>query len=72
MDNKTCKYCQSILEICVDEGIECTSCQNSIHVKCLKRGSVPGGLNGDVFYSLVCQECAIDDKESFVRNKISW
>lgn len=72
MDSKTCKYCQLKLEICADEGLECTSCHNNIHIRCLKRGSVPGGLNGDVFYNLICQECAIDGTENFVRNKISW
>ncbi|XP_050294073.1 cysteine-rich protein 2-binding protein isoform X2 [Anthonomus grandis grandis] len=69
---KICKYCGLLLVPCLDEGLECTQCQNYVHLKCLKRGSVPGGLEGDVFYIYTCLECSDRDTEKFVRQKISW
>ncbi|CAH0550288.1 unnamed protein product [Brassicogethes aeneus] len=55
-----------------DEGLECSVCNKSIHQKCLKRGSVPGGLCGDLFFTLICQECSSNNSETFCRNKMSW
>lgn len=72
MENKTCKYCTKSLEICEDEGLECTLCKENVHLKCLKRGSVPGGFNGDVFYDFTCEQCTPDGNENFVRIKMSW
>lgn len=75
MDNdedQECKYCNSALKICEDEGLECNNCKAFIHLRCLKRGSVPGGLHGDVFYELQCKDCWKDGNENFTRIRISW
>ncbi|XP_019869949.1 cysteine-rich protein 2-binding protein isoform X2 [Aethina tumida] len=69
---KECKYCHKPLELCRDEGLMCSVCNKHIHVKCLKRGSTPGGLYGDLFFSLICQECSSNNTETFCRNKMSW
>lgn len=71
-ENVECKYCKSALTICVDEGLECKVCKENIHIKCLKRGSVPGGLQGDIFFELICKECSTDNTELFTRIRISW
>ncbi|CAH1116787.1 unnamed protein product [Phaedon cochleariae] len=71
-EEKCCKYCEEKIEICISEGLECTECRKQVHLKCLKRGSVPGGLYGDVFFSLTCQECSTDEMELFTRMKLSW
>ncbi|XP_018325109.1 cysteine-rich protein 2-binding protein [Agrilus planipennis] len=67
-----CKYCSETLKEIHAEGLECTLCKQSVHVKCLKRGSVPGGLPGDVFFQFTCFECSLDDTEKFVRSKMTW
>lgn len=72
LDEKYCKYCNEKLELCTDEGLDCIECQQLVHVKCLKRGSVPSGLCGDVFYQFTCSECSITQNEIFTRTKISW
>ncbi|KAF7268609.1 ada2a-containing complex component 2 [Rhynchophorus ferrugineus] len=69
---KTCKYCELTLKPCLDEGIECTVCNANIHARCLKRGSVPGGLHGDLFFTFTCQECSDTSTEIFIREKLSW
>ncbi|XP_066143621.1 cysteine-rich protein 2-binding protein [Euwallacea fornicatus] len=69
---KTCKYCQEVLVPCINEGLTCTICQGSSHVRCLKRGSVPGGLAGDLFFVYTCQECSATGTENFARQNLSW
>ncbi|XP_030750322.1 cysteine-rich protein 2-binding protein isoform X1 [Sitophilus oryzae] len=69
---KECKYCHENLKSCLDEGIECIVCNSNVHAGCLKRGSVPGGLHGDLFYNFTCQECSDIGSEKFVRQKLSW
>ncbi|KAK9891085.1 hypothetical protein WA026_013408 [Henosepilachna vigintioctopunctata] len=69
---ENCKYCNSKLEDCIEEGLKCNLCLNNVHIKCLKRGAVPGGFNGDVFYTYTCQECSESKSEVFVRDKLSW
>ncbi|KAJ8952847.1 hypothetical protein NQ314_007453 [Rhamnusium bicolor] len=71
-EEKICKYCKQKLAICYDEGLQCLECKNNVHIRCLKRGSVPGGLNGDLFYTYMCQECSSSGNEVFSRNKVSW
>lgn len=71
-DYRECKYCETPIKICEDEGLECKNCNLNVHLKCLKRGSVPGGLQGDVFYELVCKECSTNGNEEFSRIRISW
>lgn len=68
---RECKYCETALKVYEDEGLECKNCKLNVHLKCLKRGSVPGGLQGDVFYELVCKECSTSNEE-FSRIRISW
>lgn len=72
IEDRECKYCNTALKMCADEGLDCNKCKQNIHLRCLKRGSVPGGLQGDVFYDLVCRECSEESKEEFTRIKISW
>lgn len=72
VDERECKYCKTALKMCEDEGLVCSNCNLYVHLKCLKRGSVPGGLQGDVFYELVCKECSTDGNEDFTRIRISW
>lgn len=69
---ENCKYCEKQLEDCEDEGLQCSSCANYVHVRCLRRGAVPGGMNGDIFFSFTCQECSDLNTELFVRDKLSW
>ncbi|KAL1500771.1 hypothetical protein ABEB36_006216 [Hypothenemus hampei] len=69
---KTCKYCQENLQPCLNEGLICCVCQQNVHAKCIKRGSVPGGLEGDLFFIYTCQECSDTDSEKFIRQKLSW
>jgi hypothetical protein len=69
---KFCKYCASKLEDCLDEGLTCSSCSENVHLRCLKNGSVPGGLQGDIFFVFTCRECSASGNESFVREKMSW
>ncbi|KAJ8957659.1 hypothetical protein NQ318_017551 [Aromia moschata] len=71
-EEKICKYCAENLRICEDEGLECSTCRSHVHVRCLKRGSVPGGLSGDLFFTFICQECDSSNSEVFSRNKLSW
>ncbi|XP_044746331.1 cysteine-rich protein 2-binding protein [Coccinella septempunctata] len=69
---ENCKYCEKPLEDCEDEGLQCTTCLKYVHVRCLKRGAVPGGMNGDLFFTYTCQECSESNTEVFVRDKLSW
>ncbi|KAG5890847.1 hypothetical protein JTB14_016280 [Gonioctena quinquepunctata] len=71
-EDKSCKYCQEKLLISVEEGLECLECESNVHLKCLKRGSVPGGLHGDTFFNFTCQECSSSEIEVFTRIKLSW
>ncbi|VEN35102.1 unnamed protein product [Callosobruchus maculatus] len=72
-DQKTvCKYCVEEIKPCKDEGIQCLECNQTVHLRCLKRGSVPGGLHGDVFFTYKCAECSASGVEVFIRNKASW
>ncbi|CAG9764755.1 unnamed protein product [Ceutorhynchus assimilis] len=69
---KSCKYCQQNILPCTDEGLTCSLCQQSVHSRCLKRGTVPGGIAGDLFYIYTCSECSDTGLEIFVRDKLSW
>ncbi|RZC33691.1 cysteine-rich protein 2-binding protein [Asbolus verrucosus] len=71
-EHKFCKYCTLKLEDCLDEGLTCRSCSESVHLRCLRSGSVPGGLHGDIFFVFTCQECSSPGGESFNREKMSW
>lgn len=69
---KACKYCLQLLEPCINEGLTCQLCNQHVHAVCIKRGSVPGGLAGDLFFAYTCQECSVTGSEQFVRQNISW
>lgn len=71
-ETKFCKYCIDKLELCGEEGLECTVCKKSVHLKCLKRGSVPGGLYRDIFFIFTCMECSENQTEHFKRIRLSW
>ncbi|XP_057661733.1 cysteine-rich protein 2-binding protein isoform X1 [Diorhabda carinulata] len=71
-ETKFCKYCIDKLELCGEEGLECIICKKSVHLKCLKRGSVPGGLYGDIFFIFTCLECSENQSELFKRIRLSW
>nr|XP_023024561.1 cysteine-rich protein 2-binding protein-like [Leptinotarsa decemlineata] len=71
-EEKFCKYCGEKLVISLEEGLECSECNSNVHVKCLRRGSAPGCLYGDLFFSFTCQECSPDNTEVFSRIKLSW
>ncbi|KAK9759321.1 hypothetical protein QE152_g94 [Popillia japonica] len=64
---ETCKYCELDIEPIVSEHMTCDICKNNVHLNCLKKGSVPGGLSGDVFYTFTCEECSATGSETFER-----
>lgn len=70
--NNNCKYCEESIEDIVAEGLFCAECEKYVHVKCLRRECVPGGLEGDIFFTFTCIECSKSDSEVFIRDKISW
>lgn len=67
-----CKYCNTPVEEIVAESLKCSECAKHVHVKCLKRECVPGGLAGDIFFTFVCAECSETESEIFSRDKIKW
>ncbi|XP_017785096.1 PREDICTED: cysteine-rich protein 2-binding protein [Nicrophorus vespilloides] len=71
-NNLCCKYCSESVEDLTAEGLKCIECNEYVHVNCLKRGSVPGGLFGDIFYTFVCINCTKTDQETFVRDRMPW
>ncbi|XP_011306005.1 cysteine-rich protein 2-binding protein [Fopius arisanus] len=69
----TCKYCDKSCDSYNNPSLKCSGeCSRQIHVKCLKRGGVPGSLIGDVFFSLYCMECSPLGEETITREKMSW
>ncbi|XP_063982899.1 cysteine-rich protein 2-binding protein [Diachasmimorpha longicaudata] len=76
-DNETpknvCKYCAHTCDPYQNPSLQCNGeCSQHIHVRCLKRGGVPGSLIGDVFFSLYCLECSPLAEETLTRDKMSW
>ncbi|KAK0157635.1 hypothetical protein PV328_011347 [Microctonus aethiopoides] len=74
-DNITdnCKYCGETCDPYEKPALNCIGeCSSKIHVKCLKRGDVPGSLLGDVFFDLTCAECSSENKELIIRGQMSW
>ncbi|KAI4468770.1 cysteine and glycine-rich protein 2 binding protein [Holotrichia oblita] len=69
---ESCKYCESHIESIVSEHMTCDICKNNVHLRCLKKGSVPGGLSGDVFYTFTCEDCSTTGSETFERDKMPW
>ncbi|XP_057334386.1 cysteine-rich protein 2-binding protein [Microplitis mediator] len=67
-----CKYCTQLCDPYENPNLICISCNEPVHVRCLRRGGVPGGLIGDVFFDLTCVECHPLHEETLIRQKISW
>ncbi|XP_069672188.1 cysteine-rich protein 2-binding protein [Periplaneta americana] len=67
-----CAYCSRKTNEDSEFCLLCEECNKRVHVRCLKRGGVPGGLHGDVFYKFVCQNCSTWDREEFTREKMPW
>lgn len=69
---KMCKYCNLPVEDIVAEALLCIECLKNIHIKCLKRECVPGGIVGDIYFTFTCAECSTTGNEIFKRDKITW
>lgn len=73
-----CSYCQTAIED--DNYLDCQTCEQSVHIKCLPHASTPGDLLGDVFFDFTCIKCVRNEpdagevvpKERFVRQRIPW
>ncbi|KAK5638484.1 hypothetical protein RI129_012779 [Pyrocoelia pectoralis] len=68
----TCKYCKDLISTNEPDVLQCHECKEHTHIKCLKRGAVPGGLIGDVFFQYTCCTCSPSQSEQFVREKMPW
>ncbi|XP_034946363.1 cysteine-rich protein 2-binding protein [Chelonus insularis] len=72
-ENYLCKYCGDPCDPYIRPALLCSGeCVQKIHVRCLKRGGVPGALVGDVFFELYCTECSPLKTEIINRGKLSW
>lgn len=69
---KTCKYCSQSVSDITAEGLQCTSCFKYVHINCLRRKCVPGGILGDIFFTFTCADCTGSNTETFEREKITW
>lgn len=69
---KKCKYCALHVEDITAEGLQCKHCYKYVHINCLKRKCVPGGLLGDIFFTFTCTDCSPDSVEVFEREKMTW
>ncbi|KAJ8674193.1 hypothetical protein QAD02_005455 [Eretmocerus hayati] len=70
-EEENCKICMEECDAYDDPAVSCVGeCEQSIHVRCLKRGTLPSNLIGDVFYDLHCADCS--GEEMLVRQKLSW
>lgn len=72
LEEEFCKYCGSAVQPILSEHMKCAMCTDNVHLKCLQKGAVPGGLCGDVFYIFTCQECSPSGSETFEREKMPW
>ena len=50
--------------------IVCNKCRRHFHVDCLRSGK-PSPLEGDIFFSLICESCS-GDGEKISRQQIQW
>lgn len=69
---KTCRSCGVACDPYNKPGLSCTGCDESVHVECLRRGSLPASFVGDVFFELTCASCSPLDKETVVRDRMPW
>ncbi|XP_011647368.1 cysteine-rich protein 2-binding protein [Pogonomyrmex barbatus] len=74
--NETIEKCKKCGEVCdpYDKPtLRCSGgCGTRIHMKCLKRGSIPVSFVGDVFFELNCASCNPLDEETVVRDRMPW
>lgn len=68
---KKCKYCGMDVVDITAEGLQCKRCCKYVHINCLRRKCVPGGLLGDIFFTFTCMECS-PEGEVFEREKMTW
>ncbi|KAF4518851.1 hypothetical protein B566_EDAN006702 [Ephemera danica] len=67
-----CKYC-NMEETLNKPCLTCSVCERNIHISCLKTATgVPSSLLGDVFFSLICENCSDTRREVIMREKMSW
>lgn len=71
-ESNICKYCNDKVERIITEALECSKCLHKVHLNCLKKGAVPGGLKGDVFFLFTCYMCSDNGTEVFIREKMPW
>lgn len=70
---ESCKNCEKPCDPYDNPALHCSGgCNRKIHIECLKRGSVPTSLVGDVFFELNCVSCNPLGEETVVRNKMPW
>ncbi|KAK4878550.1 hypothetical protein RN001_011056 [Aquatica leii] len=70
--SQKCKYCDCLVDDVDLDSLQCHECKMYVHVKCLKRGAVPGGLVADVFFQFTCCHCSPRGNEQFIRDKMPW
>ncbi|CAK9813772.1 Cysteine-rich protein 2-binding protein [Anthophora quadrimaculata] len=71
-DLESCKNCGRLCDPYNKPALRCNECSKKIHIKCLKRGSVPVSFVGDVFFDLTCPHCSSFGEETVVRNRMPW
>lgn len=68
-----CKTCQELCDPYNNPALNCSGvCKGFVHVRCLKRGGVPGPCIGDVFFQFTCSDCTPSGDEILTRDKMSW
>ncbi|KAF2884371.1 hypothetical protein ILUMI_21820 [Ignelater luminosus] len=72
VNQNKCKYCDDASGLGELEGLCCSECKQLVHLKCLRRGAVPGGFVGDIFFQFACQDCSLVGTETFIRDKMPW
>lgn len=70
--NGMCMVCEETVHFVHSQGLKCSQCQKHIHLKCLQKGTVPGGLTGDTFFEYTCAKCSPTQTEIFEREKMPW
>lgn len=72
-NTKSCKNCEKACDPYDKPALRCIGeCNRKIHIECLKRGSLPTSLVGDVFFDLNCASCNPLGEETVTRNKMPW
>ncbi|XP_014469775.1 PREDICTED: cysteine-rich protein 2-binding protein isoform X2 [Dinoponera quadriceps] len=70
---KSCNNCGKACDPYDKPALNCSGgCNRKIHIKCLKRGSVPTPFVGDVFFEFNCASCSQSSEETVIRDKMPW